>query len=236
MLLLLGLIAAAPASAAVYASIQASVYLRAGPMIDYPVVLLLHPGSRVYVHGCLSDYRWCDISYAGERGWVYAEYLDYPYGGRLVPLIQYGPQIGIAILSFSILDYWGNHYRHRPWYRHREEYRRRYGPHGYRRERARPPVYRRAPPRAVPRREQRRPAPVRPRANPPQQRRQTPSNIQRRSNERSRIQQRNTERSRAQQRNIQRQQAPRQAPRANQQRRSNQGQNQNRRRQQQNGP
>jgi len=221
MLLLLGLVAAAPASAAVYASIQASVYLRAGPMVDYPVVLLLHPGSRVYVHGCLSDYRWCDVSYAGERGWVYAEYVDYPYGGRLVPLIQYGPQLGVAILSFSILDYWGNHYRRRPWYQRREEYRRRYGPHGFRRERARPPAYRRAPPRAAPRREQRRPAPVRPRANPPQQRRQAPSNIQRRSNERSRTQQRNVR--------------PRQAPRANQrQRRSNQGQN--RRRQQHDSP
>lgn len=124
------LVITAPAQAAAYAYIHTAVYLRAGPRIGFPVVVTLLPGASVYVNGCISDYSWCDVSFGGERGWVDAAYLDYPYHGEFVPIIEYGPALGIGIFSFTISDYWGIHYRHRPWFQEREHYRSRFGVHG----------------------------------------------------------------------------------------------------------
>lgn len=148
-----------PAWAADYSYVQFTVHLRAGPGIDYPVVAILRPGVRVLVYGCLSDYSWCDVSVDADRGWVDAAYLDYVYGGRRVPIREYGPALALTIITFSILDYWTTHYRHRSWYRHRDEYRSRLGPHGregrpppVRQPLRRPPAHERAAP-LLPRRE-----------------------------------------------------------------------------------
>ncbi|MES1955850.1 SH3 domain-containing protein [Salinisphaera hydrothermalis] len=119
-----------PVWAASYAVVSASVDLRAGPRVGYPVLYVLRPGVRVLIHGCLDDYSWCDVSALDYRGWVYADYLDYEYDNRRVTIAGYGPQIGIAIVVFSLGDYWSHHYRQRPWYRERHSYEIRYGPHG----------------------------------------------------------------------------------------------------------
>lgn len=115
-----------------HARVATSVYLRAGPRVGYPVVVTLYPGSIVFVHGCLSDYAWCDVSFGDERGWVDAAYLDYAYRGEFLPIMTYGPSLGIALFSFSIGDYWGRYYPHRSWYRDRHTYRQRFGPEGHR--------------------------------------------------------------------------------------------------------
>lgn len=161
-LILLAFALAVPARAATFAYIHATVNLRAGPRVGYPVVVIIPAGTRVIVHGCLSDYSWCDVSFDGDRGWVYSSYVYYDYAGGYVPVYDYGPSLGIVIVSFSIFDYWGNHYRHHPWYRHRELYRSRFGPHGHEGRRVVPPPrhFRSTPPshRPAPRRE----APTRP--------------------------------------------------------------------------
>ena len=127
---------ALPAWAAGYGRVMTSIYLRAGPRVGYPVVALLYPGSSVFVHGCLSDYAWCDVTFEGERGWVDAAYLDYAYRGEFLPVMTYGPSLGIAIFSFSIGDYWGRYYPHRSWYRDRHAFDQRFGPGGQRGQRA----------------------------------------------------------------------------------------------------
>lgn len=123
---------ALPAWASGYARVMTSVYLRAGPRVGYPVVVTLYPGFSVFVHGCLSDYAWCDVTYEGERGWVDAAYLDYAYRGEFLPIMTYGPSLGIAVFSFSIGDYWGRYYPHRSWYRDRHAFDQRFGPRGQR--------------------------------------------------------------------------------------------------------
>lgn len=124
-------VATVPALAADYAFIRAPVNLRAGPRVGYPVLVVLSSGTQVLVHGCVQDYAWCDVSVDGERGWVSAAYLDYEYEGRPVIVEDYGPQLGIAIITFSIVEYWGDYYRHRPWYSRRAQYRDRFGAHAH---------------------------------------------------------------------------------------------------------
>ncbi|MES2483052.1 MAG: SH3 domain-containing protein [Pseudomonadota bacterium] len=93
-----------------------AVNLRAGPAPDYPIVMVLPPGYQVAVQGCLPDYTWCDVLAGPERGWLDATYINYPYLHTHVPVLTYGPTLGIAVVPFVHNDYWLNYYRNRPWY------------------------------------------------------------------------------------------------------------------------
>lgn len=127
-----------PAWAESYAFVSTAVNLRAGPRLGYPTLHVLRPGLRVEVHGCLDDYSWCDVSALDYRGWVYANYLDYNNGNRRVTIANYGPQIGITVVAFGLLNYWSQHYRQRPWYSERNTYEARFGLHGDRGREHRP--------------------------------------------------------------------------------------------------
>lgn len=108
--------------------------VRAGPNGDYPLVAQLGEGEPLDVHGCLSDWSWCDVSFDDSRGWIYAGGLSFVYQGARVPIYSFGPRLGLPIISFSLLTYWDNYYRRRPWYAQRDEWtHRRLPPH------ARPP-------------------------------------------------------------------------------------------------
>lgn len=126
------------ASAQSQAYTTASVNVRAGPAPDYPVVAQLPGGAAVSVMGCVSGYTWCDVTVPGLRGWVYGGNLSYPYQGNTVPLMSYGPTIGLPIVVFSLNTYWGNYYRNRPWYRDRSRWMNRPPP--------RPPIHGGRPP------------------------------------------------------------------------------------------
>lgn len=93
--------------------------VRAGPDREFPLVATLPPGASVYIAGCVADYRWCDVDFGGGRGWVSSRSLQSTYGGSVVPLYSYGAQIGLPIITFSLLNYWDSYYRNRPFYRER---------------------------------------------------------------------------------------------------------------------
>lgn len=125
----LGWLAGAALAFAVPVSAQAgsgylsvNLNLRAGPSIDYPVVRRAPRGTAVNVYGCIDDYGWCDVSWGGHRGWVSGEYLDYDYYDRRVPVIHYGPRLGLGLISFNFGGYWDRHYRHQSWYGQRNHY------------------------------------------------------------------------------------------------------------------
>src|SRR6185369_7853383 len=99
-----------------------TVNVRAGPARDYPIVAVLPPGFEVGVQGCLPDYSWCDVIAGDSRGWVYGGKINYPYQNAYVPVLNYGPVIGIGVLTFVLGDYWGRHYRHRPFYGERQRW------------------------------------------------------------------------------------------------------------------
>ena len=137
---LLALAGSAPlAAAAQEARTSQWANLRAGPQQDYPLVARLGPGTPLLVQGCTSGYGWCDVIAPDDlRGWVYAGNLVYPYQNAQVPVIGYGALIGLPIVTFFIGNYWGDHYRHRPWYGNRGRWEDRPPP--------RPPAFRPPPP------------------------------------------------------------------------------------------
>jgi len=123
--LVLAVVSASLGLAAQGAFAQAQAYtnqpveLFAGPSDDYPVVAQLAPSQPVAVMGCVSDYSWCDVALPNLRGWVYADYLNYPYDGSYVPIENYGAAIGLPIVTFTLGEYWDSFYRGRPWYNER---------------------------------------------------------------------------------------------------------------------
>ena len=97
--------------------------VRAGPNQDYPLVARLDSGAPLDVHGCLSDWSWCDVSFADDgRGWIYSDGVSFVYQGERVPLYSYAPSLGLTVITFSLGSYWGDYYRGRPWYSQRDQW------------------------------------------------------------------------------------------------------------------
>ncbi len=91
----------------------------AGPSSEFPQVAQLPPNTEVGVAGCLSDWSWCDVRFANDRGWVWAGDLGYPYQNGRVAIIEYGPRLRLPLVTFSLNTYWDAHYRSRPFFRER---------------------------------------------------------------------------------------------------------------------
>jgi uncharacterized protein YraI len=108
------LLAASAAAQQAYTTRQ--VNLRAGPDRGYPQVAVVYARQAVYVNGCITDYRWCDVTAGPNRGWAYAAFLEYPYQDNRLPIYGNGPVLALPIVSFILGNYWGDHYRNRPWY------------------------------------------------------------------------------------------------------------------------
>lgn len=120
------LLAPGIARAAVGAVATTDVNMRTGPSSGYQRILTVPAGGSVVIYGCTGGYRWCDAGFAGQRGWIFARYLQPTgvrygqYRRRYIP--QVGVTIGLPIFGFDVYDYHRRHYRDRPWYRERYAY------------------------------------------------------------------------------------------------------------------
>src|ERR1700692_1992509 len=112
----LGLATLTPAAAATSAFVSVTISEWAGPSTYYPVVYVIPAGATVTMYGCLPGGTWCDVSYAGDRGWVPGTYLEAYYESQPVFVPYYVAEIGVAIVSFEIDTYWNNCYRDRPFF------------------------------------------------------------------------------------------------------------------------
>lgn len=95
-----------------------NVNLRAGPDQSYPLVDQMPAGTAIDVQGCTEGWEWCDVINEGDgaRGWIAGNYIQYQYQDQQVFVSDYGAQIGIPIVAFSVGTYWDRYYRNRPFY------------------------------------------------------------------------------------------------------------------------
>jgi len=97
--------------------------LRAGPGFDYPIVDRIPSGAAIRIRGCIAGYRWCDVVWRGEYGWARGNDLAFLYHGRRVLVLDYGPEIGLPVVGFSIGTYWREHYHNRPFFARIDQFR-----------------------------------------------------------------------------------------------------------------
>jgi uncharacterized protein YraI len=120
--------------------------VRAGPDDSYPEVAQLDADSPIQVMGCLDDWSWCDVTFEGNRGWMYSPDITYEYEGGYVPFYSYAPAFSVPVVTFTVDAYWGRYYHDRPWYRERDQWAHRVIEH---RPPPGPPPHRGPPPREV---------------------------------------------------------------------------------------
>lgn len=118
-LTLLGMTAAQAASG----FSTANVNIRTGPDVDFPSIGVIPEGDDLEITGCLRDESWCDVIWAGNRGWVFSEYLAFEQRGSYVALPDVGPAaFRIPFVTFTTRDYWDRHYVGRSWYKDRSRW------------------------------------------------------------------------------------------------------------------
>ncbi|MBU2532150.1 MAG: SH3 domain-containing protein, partial [Alphaproteobacteria bacterium] len=115
--------AVTPALAERVSIVEVDLNMRAGPSTNFPVVTTIPEDTEVTVYGCVRGNDWCDVAWRDNRGWVFADYLNARYNGRVVPIIEYRSDLDVPIVSFSVGTYWDNYYRNRPWYDRRDRWR-----------------------------------------------------------------------------------------------------------------
>ena len=124
-----GLILPGAALAATSAVVTTDLNVRTGPSASYQRYGTIPAGDQVTVYGCLAGYNWCDVDWAGGRGWVSGNYLAY-LGQRYYrePISTVGVSIGVPVLGFDPYVYHRRHYAGRSWYHERYLDRRDEGP------------------------------------------------------------------------------------------------------------
>ena len=63
-----------------------TINLRAGPGTQHPIVTVIPVSQPISIIGCLPHSSWCDVAWAGYRGWVSARYISYTATGHPVPV------------------------------------------------------------------------------------------------------------------------------------------------------
>jgi uncharacterized protein YraI len=111
-------LAPASASAAFNGWTDRPTTQRAGPGPQNPNNGFIPAGQQVRIYGCLRGVTQCDVSWRGNRGWVPGSALNGFYRNKRVPLLSFGPQLGLPFITFNF-GYWDDHYRGKPFFKQR---------------------------------------------------------------------------------------------------------------------
>ena len=71
-----------PASAATIVTAMAPLNIRSGPGPQFSVVGAIPDRSQATLLGCIQGSLWCQVSYGGQQGWAYAQYMTAQLSGR----------------------------------------------------------------------------------------------------------------------------------------------------------
>ena len=71
-----------PASAATVATAMMPLNIRSGPGPQYSIVSAIPIRAQATIIGCIQDSLWCQVSFNGQQGWAYSQYLTAQLSGR----------------------------------------------------------------------------------------------------------------------------------------------------------
>ncbi len=103
------------------AIVTTNLKMRAGPSVEFPVIVVVPADSSVNLLGCMRDYSWCEVRAVGDRGWMSAQYIRIYDRGYHVTVSEYARVARVPTLGFDQDAYWSAHYRHLPFYQDRTD-------------------------------------------------------------------------------------------------------------------
>lgn len=71
-----------PASAATIATAMTPLNIRSGPGPEYSIIGAIPDRGQATIIGCIQGSLWCQVSYNGQQGWAYSQYLTATLSGR----------------------------------------------------------------------------------------------------------------------------------------------------------
>src|SRR5918994_3429757 len=95
----IGWLAVPALAAAQTAVVTTDLNMREGPGPDHPIITAMPQGEAVEIEGCLETMSWCQVSWNGQTGWAYADYLAMEVAGSRVVVREARPQVEIPIVS-----------------------------------------------------------------------------------------------------------------------------------------
>jgi uncharacterized protein YraI len=76
------------ASAATVASAVTPLNIRSGPGPEYPVTGAIPASGQATILGCIEGSLWCQVTYNGNQGWAYSQYLTATIAGRSLAVAE----------------------------------------------------------------------------------------------------------------------------------------------------
>jgi uncharacterized protein YraI len=76
-------------------------YLFTGPGHSFERLESVPENSRVQILGCTPNFKWCDVSWGGARGWMDANGIETYSRGRRVIVANEGPYIRLPTITYS---------------------------------------------------------------------------------------------------------------------------------------
>lgn len=96
---LAGAMALPTAALAQSALVATDLNLRIGPGPGYEVVTVIPANESITLVGCLESLAWCEVSFGGHTGWVYADYLTYEVEGGPVVIREAATRVEVPVVT-----------------------------------------------------------------------------------------------------------------------------------------
>ncbi|MGY3439530.1 MULTISPECIES: DUF1236 domain-containing protein [unclassified Marinovum] len=93
--------AAGSAAAATQATAVTDLNLRAGPGPQHAIIGVIAGQDQADVQGCLEETNWCQVSYDGQEGWAYGEYLTSTFEDVQASVIAPEAEVVVGTVTYD---------------------------------------------------------------------------------------------------------------------------------------
>ncbi|AKO97541.1 MAG: DUF1236 domain-containing protein [Marinovum algicola] len=91
--------AAGSAAAATSATAVTDLNLRAGPGPQYEIIGVIDAEAKASVDGCIEESNWCKVTYDGQEGWAYGNYLTAMV--EETPTAVIAPEVTVGTVTYD---------------------------------------------------------------------------------------------------------------------------------------